>query len=1048
MNRWTCLCGLVFFVAISGCKDPDWETDDDSSSADDDAADDDTTPAVDNDGDGYTVDDDCDDEDPDIHPGAEEICDGIDNDCDGSPGADEVDADGDGFMGCEGDCDDDDPEIHPDAQEMCNGGIDDDCDGMIDGEDDEIADNDGDGVDSCWDCDDTDPNNFPDNTEICDEQDNDCDGDVDCADADVADADGDGSCVCDDCDDADGANYPGNLEACDGQDNDCDGDVDGLDADVPDTDLDGVNDCDDCDPADESNFPGNDEVCDGQDNDCDGDVDEPDAVDAPTWYEDADGDGYGNAAVTVVSCDQPSGYVANPTDCDDGDATVNPGAAEICNHVDDDCNGWVDDGLPTTDWYQDADGDGYGDAGGIPITDCMAVPGYVADSSDCDDSNPSVNPDADEYCDGIDNDCDGTVDEADALDASTWYQDADADGYGNAAVTLVQCDQPSGYVADATDCDDTNGAINPGEAEICNHIDDNCDGVADEGLATTDYYPDIDGDGFGDANAAPVADCMPISGYVTDATDCDDADAAIYPGASEYCDGVDNDCDGTIDEPDAVDAATWYADADGDGYGDPNSTTTACTQPSGYVADYTDCDDSEAPIYPGATETCNSADDDCNGLIDDNAVDGDWYATDADGDGFGDPGSLAWGCSGIDNEWDCDDTDPTEPVVTDAVNGSLGGAGTLADPLQTVQDAIDVATICVVAFAGTYAESIDFDGKDITVSGVEGAATTIIDASSVGGPVATFENGETSAAVLTGFTLTGGDGAMQQSSYAWACSSTETCVDYYTTYCGGGAYVNGTDPTLTDLIIEDNVLPLASSYTSGLDTYYTYSYGGGLCFLNSDSASSLLNIQENYADQGGAVYVDEYSDVGIEQTSVVYNTSTDGAGFEVDGGRMTLINVITSWNEAGGDGGGVLVVDGQIYVTNMTQGGDDATNGGCMYLSGSSTANVINTIVYGSPAEGVLVDGSSAFGGTYNNVYGNSGGNYSGISDPTGSNGNISANPLFTAYTDDGNPNNEDLHLGAGSPSIDAGHVSGAYNDADGSRNDQGAYGGANSDWQ
>lgn len=130
---------------------------------------------------------------------------------------------------------------------------------------------------------------------------------------------------------------------------------------------------------------------------------------------------------------------------------------------------------------------------------------------------------------------------------TTWYADADGDGYGNAAVSTVACNAPVGYVADNTDCNDANASINPGMAEICNGIDDNCNGSIDEGLTFTTYYADADGDGYGDPGTS-VTSCAPVAGYVADNTDCNDASGAAYPGATEVCDGIDNDCDGDIDE--------------------------------------------------------------------------------------------------------------------------------------------------------------------------------------------------------------------------------------------------------------------------------------------------------------------------------------------------------------------------------------------------------------------------------------------------------------------------------------------------------------------
>ena len=169
-------------------------------------------------------------------------------------------------------------------------------------------------------------------------------------------------------------------------------------------------------------YPGAPEFCDGKDNDCDGSVDEGGG---PLWYQDADGDGYGNATVSQQACSKPSGYVANSSDCNDSNAAVHPGAAEACNGIDDDCDGQVDEAVGSL-WYQDADGDGYGNAT-VSQQACSKPSGYVADSSDCNDSNAAVHPGAAEVCNGIDDDCDGQIDEA---VGSLWYLDADGDHHG------------------------------------------------------------------------------------------------------------------------------------------------------------------------------------------------------------------------------------------------------------------------------------------------------------------------------------------------------------------------------------------------------------------------------------------------------------------------------------------------------------------------------------------------------------------------------------------------------------------------------------------
>ncbi|MEK7257116.1 MAG: MopE-related protein, partial [Bacteroidota bacterium] len=126
------------------------------------------------------------------------------------------------------------------------------------------------------------------------------------------------------------------------------------------------------------------------------------------------------------------------------------------------------------------------------------------------------------------------------------------------------------------------------------------------------FYEDGDGDDFGDATSTTSA-CVAPTGYVSDNSDCDDSNAAIHPGATETCNYEDDDCDMQVDE--GV-QNTFYADADDDNYGDAGSSTLDCTAPNGYVSNSTDCNDGNAAIHPGAAETCNSLDDDCDLLID------------------------------------------------------------------------------------------------------------------------------------------------------------------------------------------------------------------------------------------------------------------------------------------------------------------------------------------------------------------------------------------------------------------------------------------------
>ncbi len=638
---------------------------------------------------------DCDDADATIHPGAADPVDGVDNDCDGNTdgyGGDDTDDDGDGFSETGGDCDDDDSGVNPAATEIENG-VDDDCDGLTD-EGTELTDDDGDGFSELdGDCVDDDPAIAPDALERANGIDDDCDGDVDEG-TEIADDDGDGFTEAGgDCDDADAAVHPGADEVLDDLDNDCDGNTDeGTES--HDDDLDGWSEADgDCDDTDAWISPEAEEVCDnGVDDDCDGEADEgcEEEIDDPHGEPEcsvgASGRGksvfgllLGLLLTGLVLRRRPTAHrstvvmlallVIASSGCG-SDVAISRGVGDLVITPQPVDLGVVAVGATTsTAMYLDNTGqaavtitsmstqgdDGFAVEGETALTinrgeshEITVV--YTPTAAGLHDAVLTIVSDAGEVTQRE------VVLRGQAAESSVQLYPlvldfgvvvagalATADlivhAEGLVPVTVSEIELSGGpfevfLPASAGDVPfqvlpDTDTSIQlefapgddgPIEETLRLYTDDPNDpqvtvallgNVCEGGSAS---LHDADGDGFSLCGG-----------------DCDDDDPTVHPGAEEHLDGVDNDCDGDIDD------GTAGFDDDGDGV----------TELGG------DCDDTSATTYPGAEELHNGVDDDCNGVVDDGTDE-----LDDDGDGYSELGG------------DCDDSDPDlHPGATEDANG-------------------------------------------------------------------------------------------------------------------------------------------------------------------------------------------------------------------------------------------------------------------------------------------------------------------------------------------------------------------------------------------
>ena len=681
-----------------------------------------------------------------------------------------------------------------------------------------------------------------------------------------------------------------------------------------DLDADGYSAEEDCDDENPDIFPGAEEICDGVDNDCNDEVDEGVLL---TFYEDADGDGYGAADQPVEACEASDSTADSDQDCDDDSADVYPGAPE------DDCADPTDYNCDGSVQYGDADSDGW------------------AACEDCNDADAAINPGSEELCDGLDNDCNLKTDGADARDAEPYYLDSDGDGFGDPAIKVYDCEMPDGYSFLDSDCDDINAQVYPGAEEICDGLDSDCDSATGELL-----YP----------------------------SDVSDLQLAVDSGEPEIC----------------IEAGTHSVNLDLAGV-----DTLKLSGAGGSDAVFLDGGGSR--VIDMGLHASNIT---LEGLTLQNA-------NESGKDGLGVFGA------------ECSNIRLQDIVIKDIVGDSNERAGlaigfVLCTDVTLQDSAVHsvTATYNSTGVSGTYglvgfrfSDNVVVDGLEIYDSSVEGFAEIF-------GGALSFD------AHYTGLPTAVSVNNVSVHDYI----ETSTRIGYGTIMAFGTSSVDMSNVSVYNVTRESGSgtgLVYVFHSTGDVDLHNLQFLGNTSTFTDHQVAPQLVE-----AATSGDVHISNIVSAGNLSTSM--GTTVSGSillynyrGVSYDVSNVTIYGDTS--NNASEEGGGMLACSGEMRIRNSTISGNSSDAG--LTLAGLGEPSSLDACVLEA---------------SYNNIYDN-GVNFDTVSDFTGNDGNIGVDPVF-ADVSAPNPTYWDLRLAQTSDLIDAGDP--GVLDADGSTSDIGAYGG------